>query len=299
MQTLLDGSTPEPDLGQLRLALDEVIVQLREDEREAIALRFFEKRTFAEIGEVLHLSEDAARKRLDRALEKLRLTLSRLGITSTSVALSTALAVLCTTSGPVGLASKIAGGALAHAASVGALSTLTTMITPSAIIAGAALVLGGWALVEQHATNRKLAAELTGSDQTNAIAGLRVENARLAVEVTEAEARARTLTGAEAQSIASAQAVNASESSRITKTVSVTDKGTLLWGTDPVRLEEFVTLLKGMKSSSAQDTAVVISSAGNFPQMAYVIDQARKAGVTHVSVNSGPSVEATFTPGWF
>ena len=46
--------------------------ELNEVERAAVVLRFFENRSHEEVGEALGLSETAARKRVDRALEKLR-----------------------------------------------------------------------------------------------------------------------------------------------------------------------------------------------------------------------------------
>jgi RNA polymerase sigma factor (sigma-70 family) len=48
------------------------MIELAESDREAILMRYFEKRQLREIGERLGLSEEAARKRVDRALEKLR-----------------------------------------------------------------------------------------------------------------------------------------------------------------------------------------------------------------------------------
>ena len=52
---------------------------LAPDERTMILLRFFENRSLKEIGEVLNVSENAAQKRLARAVEKLRRYFSRHG----------------------------------------------------------------------------------------------------------------------------------------------------------------------------------------------------------------------------
>ena len=51
--------------------LDEGINQLGEEDRTAILLRFFEQLDFRSVGQVLGSSEDAARMRVTRALEKL------------------------------------------------------------------------------------------------------------------------------------------------------------------------------------------------------------------------------------
>jgi len=85
---LADGS-PELNWEQLRPVLDEMLDELREPDREAVLLRFIENRPFAEIGERLQLSENAARMRVDRALARLRDRLARRGINSTAAGLAT------------------------------------------------------------------------------------------------------------------------------------------------------------------------------------------------------------------
>ncbi len=301
MQTLLDESAPEPDLNRLRLTLDEVIVALRDDEREAIALRFFEQRSFAEIGATLRLSEEAARKRLDRALEKLRLALSRRGLTSTSLALAATLGELGASTGPAGLATQIAGGALAQVSAVSAGWSLATLLSPGAMVAGAALVVGGWAVIAQHAVNHKLEAELAGSpDQTMAIATLHSENGQLAREAAEAEVPPRRWAGAQPPAMTPTQPATPAQASPPSTTINVTEDGRIFWGTDPITLDEFLRRLESLHTAAPNgETAVAISSAGVFPQLAYVIDEARKAGINHVKVNRSRSTDPTFTPGWF
>jgi len=79
MNELLQSGTPEVDWAKLRPVLDRVMHKLKASDREVILMRFFENRPLAEIGRVLGLSEDTARKRVDRALGKLRLILVRQG----------------------------------------------------------------------------------------------------------------------------------------------------------------------------------------------------------------------------
>lgn len=57
MQTTLTSTEPEPDWTRVRPVIDDVVVILKEEDREAIALRFFEKRSFAEIGLALHVTD--------------------------------------------------------------------------------------------------------------------------------------------------------------------------------------------------------------------------------------------------
>jgi DNA-directed RNA polymerase specialized sigma24 family protein len=58
--------------GALLPMLDDALGALRAGERDAVLLRFFEGRGFAEIGNALKMSEDAARMRVTRAVEKMR-----------------------------------------------------------------------------------------------------------------------------------------------------------------------------------------------------------------------------------
>lgn len=296
MPTTLPESTPEPDLNRLRLTLDEVIVALRDDEREAIALRFFESRSFAEIGTALRLSEEAARKRLDRALDKLRVALSRRGLTSTSLALTATLGELGASVVPAGLAAQIAGGALMQ----GTGWTLASLLNPAAVIGSAALLVGGLAVLKQENINQRFETELAGfSPQAHVIDRLRNENSQLAQAAAAADDQRLALV--EPQAVVPAQP-NPTPPPSVTQTstITVTPAGTLQWGSETITLDSFLSRLEGLqKTGPDRNATLVIRSQGNFPQMAYVIDEARKAGITHVRVDSGTSADATFKPGWF
>src|SRR3954469_13148977 len=78
---------------QIRPVLDDALHELAEPDPAALVLRFFEDRKFSEVGSQLGMNENAARMRVDRALDKLQELLSRRGITSTRSALGAALAV--------------------------------------------------------------------------------------------------------------------------------------------------------------------------------------------------------------
>ena len=113
MNALLSDPDPAAEWERLGPLIDDTIHELDERDQEAVLLRYFENRPFAEIGATLRLSEDAARMRVDRALEKLRAALARSGVNSASAALATVLANQVTASAPAGLANSISGTALA------------------------------------------------------------------------------------------------------------------------------------------------------------------------------------------
>jgi RNA polymerase sigma factor (sigma-70 family) len=145
MQELLDNHGPEPDWEKVRPVLDQVMVELSEPDREAILMRYFEKRPLGEIGQRLGLSEDAARKRVERGLEKLRAVLARRGLT-TSASLAIAISANAVHAAPAGLAAVVTAGAVAgSAAGAGVTATLLKLMTMSKLQIGivGAVLAGG------------------------------------------------------------------------------------------------------------------------------------------------------------
>src|SRR5580698_8143152 len=106
----------QPDWSQLSPLLDEAMHQLDEPDREAVLLRHFEKRSYAEIGTRFGLTENAARMRVERALEKLHGMLTKQGVTLTVVALAGVLGVNAVVAASAHLAAKVLSSAFAGAA---------------------------------------------------------------------------------------------------------------------------------------------------------------------------------------
>jgi RNA polymerase sigma factor (sigma-70 family) len=110
-QLLQTNDTPDA-WNDMRPVLDDVMHELNETDREAVLLRYFERKPLAEIGARLGLSENAARMRVDRALEKLRVGLSKRGVTSTGAALALALTERAVGAAPTALVAEISKSAL-------------------------------------------------------------------------------------------------------------------------------------------------------------------------------------------
>jgi RNA polymerase sigma factor (sigma-70 family) len=128
MNVLHDDSTA--GLDQLAPILDDAICHLEPEDRAAIVLRFFEQRDFRSVGQELGSSEDAARMRVNRALQKLHLLLSGRGLALSAATLGTALASEATRAAPAGLAASIASAALVSGpASAGVASTIINLLT--------------------------------------------------------------------------------------------------------------------------------------------------------------------------
>jgi RNA polymerase sigma factor (sigma-70 family) len=77
---------------QVAVHLDEALTQMDEQERLVILQRFFQRKPLRELGETLGINEDAARMRVNRALEKLRGLLTSRGVVCSSIVLGDFLA---------------------------------------------------------------------------------------------------------------------------------------------------------------------------------------------------------------
>jgi RNA polymerase sigma factor (sigma-70 family) len=119
----------EPAWEELRGVLDDAIHELNERDREAILLHFFDKRTYADLGTKLAITESGARMRVERALEKLRASLGRRGITSTGTALAVALGGQAAAAVPGALATAVTTAALAGAANSGGATLLIRLVS--------------------------------------------------------------------------------------------------------------------------------------------------------------------------
>jgi len=108
----------------LEPVLDEGIARLSENDRAAIMLRFFEKRSIAQVGSALGVSEDAAGMRISRALDKLRGFFSRRGLTVSSALLGSLILRNAVHAAPLGLHSAIAAEAAAAGSASLGLSTV-------------------------------------------------------------------------------------------------------------------------------------------------------------------------------
>lgn len=160
--TMLENSSAsESDWEQISPVLDEAVGQLAEKDRDAVLLRFFEKRDLRAVGAALGMSEDAAQKRVMRALEKLRAFLSGRGVTLSAGGLSTALAAQAVQAAPTGLVASVATASLAGAVVAGgaALTVFEIMSMTKvkvAMASAAAVVAIVTPAVIQHQTAREL-----------------------------------------------------------------------------------------------------------------------------------------------
>lgn len=167
------------DWARVRPVLDEALAELNERDREAILLRYLQGCDFAQVGAKLSLSDNAARMRVDRAVEKLRVLLARRGATSTTAALALALANQAVVAAPAGLAATVTSTALAGTGTVAAL-TLMSLTKLQLAFAGAVVATGAGIYAVQEQTNSALREELAGLPPISAeLTELRQSNLQL------------------------------------------------------------------------------------------------------------------------
>ena len=104
--------------------LDDALEQLGRKDHDALVLRFFENKSLGEVGLAIGTSEDTARMRVNRALERLRKFFSKRGVDSTASAIAEQISANSVQAAPVALAKAVTAVAIAKGATA-SLSTLT------------------------------------------------------------------------------------------------------------------------------------------------------------------------------
>jgi RNA polymerase sigma factor (sigma-70 family) len=146
---------------ELEPLLDDAMDALDQTDRAALLLRFFENKSLREVGEALGSSEDAAQKRVSRALDRLRDFFARRGVTVGASGLGMLISSNAVQTAPAALAATISTAATLTAT---ALQTTATAIAATETIAmtalqktliGATLVAAvGTAIFEAHQVSR-------------------------------------------------------------------------------------------------------------------------------------------------
>jgi RNA polymerase sigma factor (sigma-70 family) len=179
-------SPAEPPLWkQIAPMLDAALATLNEQDRRAVLLRYFENQSLAAVGTALAVGEEAARKRLSRALDKLHGYFVRRGISSTTTLLAAALSGHAVQAAPAALAKSVTLLAVAQGA---ATSTSTLALTKGVLklmalsktqTAAVGCVVVGLATlsVTQHQAKTRLREENQGLN--GQVAALQSDNDRM------------------------------------------------------------------------------------------------------------------------
>jgi len=163
---------PEDSLAQLVPLLDEGLLQLNDSDRLALMLRFMEERPVDEVSSVLGVSQDAARKRIERALDRLASFFRRRGFASAGATAAVGLMAQTAESAPAGLAMTAANAGLNAGAAAGGSSVILLKIMAlsklqTAIICG--MVAAAPVVWEWRAQGRAEAQLSSASTEINAL----------------------------------------------------------------------------------------------------------------------------------
>ncbi len=159
---LNDRPESPPAWEPVRAVLDAALGELSKADREAVLDRYFAGCSVAEIAARRRISENAARMRVERALERLRQRLERRGIVSTAAALGAVLTGPAVAA-PAGLAGAVAAQALTAAAASGAGAGFMTFLLMQKPLKAAIALLLAFTVVPpllEWRTSRALAAEV-------------------------------------------------------------------------------------------------------------------------------------------
>jgi RNA polymerase sigma factor (sigma-70 family) len=148
MQSLPTETESDP-WTQIAPLLDEAMAGLSEKDRNAIVLRFFNGQPLKEVAAGLGTSEEAAKMRVGRAVEKLRRFFSQRGVILSATAIAGAVSAHSVQAAPVGLATTVTVAATKGAAVTastltlvkGTLNIMAWTKAKTAVVAGAAILL--------------------------------------------------------------------------------------------------------------------------------------------------------------
>lgn len=145
-QMTSDFSESETVWRQLEPMLDEGLGLLESSDRDAILMRFFEKRPFRAVGEALGISEDAARKRVERAVEKLHTFFMERGVTAPTLTVAEAMELHACSGTPTGLSHKIAASSIAKPGQPSSARRVPVKIAAGLAIIGVGAFMAGHVL---------------------------------------------------------------------------------------------------------------------------------------------------------
>lgn len=153
---MINMNANSPEWTAIEPLLDEAMETLAAPDRTAILLRYFEDKSLREVGQTLGTSEDAAQKRVSRALDQLREFFSKRGRAVSLAALAAVISANAAQAAPGGLkaailaSSAITGAGASVAGSIAITRTLAMTTLQKALIGAALANAVGTGLYEAH-----------------------------------------------------------------------------------------------------------------------------------------------------
>jgi hypothetical protein len=154
------------DWTQIEPLLDDAMAALDETDRAAILLRYFENKNLREVGRQLGIGDDAAQKRVSRAVERLREFFSKRNVTIGASGLAVSISANAVQAAPMGLAATISAAAVltgtvvSSSTAIAVTKTIAMTTIQKSIIGAAFIAAVGTGIFEAHQ-----ASQLRGRNQ--------------------------------------------------------------------------------------------------------------------------------------
>lgn len=148
-------NAPEATWTHIEPLLDEAMDALDDADRAAVLLRYFENKSLREVGAQLGVGDDAAQKRVSRAVERLREFFAKRGVTVGASGLAVLISANAVQSAPAGLAATISAAALAGTAVststiIAATKTIAMATLQKFLVTATVATLAGAGIYEAH-----------------------------------------------------------------------------------------------------------------------------------------------------
>ena len=190
------ASSPEADWEQIAPHLDAALGDLTEPERDAVLLRYFQRQSARDMALTLGISDEAAQKRVSRAVDRLREFFAKRGVTVGASGLAVAISANAVQAAPVSLALTIStaaaltGTTLATTATVTATKALAMTALQKTVITATIAALAGVGIYEARQASQLRQQVQTIQQQQ---APLTEDNHRLQSELSDATSRLASL----------------------------------------------------------------------------------------------------------
>jgi RNA polymerase sigma factor (sigma-70 family) len=159
-QELNAMNTTTADWTHIEPLLDEAMQALEATDRTAVLLRYFENKSLRDVGQTLGTTEEAARKRVSRAVERLRELLAKQGVAIGASGLVLLISANAVQAAPGGLAvtistaAALAGATLTTTATATATKAIVMTTLQKTLIATALVAAVGTGVYEAHQASR-------------------------------------------------------------------------------------------------------------------------------------------------
>ncbi len=292
MQAMTRETQPDSVWEELSPLLDDAMAQLRAADRDVLVLRFFQNKSFKEVGDAFGVEERAAQKRVARALEKLRILFAKQEVTWTAAALAGAISANSVQAVPATLAQSVTVAALAKGATAGT-STLTLIKgalklmawtkAKTAIVSAAVVGMATFSAIQYRAQVKLRGQNETLRRQVEQMSQVAAENANLSnllAQANSSEALARDQLHAEGQELIRLRAAGRPAPSTST-TPAAPDKTPPAVNPAGVELPKSSWANAGFATPQAalqtRGWAVLSGDRDLFKQSLFMTDDARKA----------------------